>query len=304
MLAFSGCTSSTESVDPREALLAAVTPELAAEIDVDGRFVLPEIVDTNPHVSRDDARALAVWASATLAPQLQAYLNQTAHRTVSLSNLTVCGQVWAEQPNAVIPVTVLPIAHWVWGPQWIVTFCRGRTPTIAISVAAYATNLSLENAPLVLGAPPFGPRGDEFLFRGLPLDWQSGVSVTPETAAMLIAKQTGRLVDRVPRLVGPRAPHGLPFSAKWAVHLDRPVTVQGTDTAATWATDELYIGNESVIYDTGITRALMAAAPVQSATVPIQIPTAPFDSIPIPTTEYLLTARPGMALEIVPVVVP
>ena len=146
------------------------------------------------------------------------------------------------------------------------------------------------------GPPPFGPRGDEFLFRGLPLDWQSGVSVTPETAAMLIAKQTGRLVDRVPRLVGPRAPHNLPFSAKWAVHLDRPVTVRATDAAVTWATDELYIGNESVIYDTGITRALMAAAPAQPATVPIQIPTGPLDSIPIPTTEYLLTAQPGMAL--------
>jgi hypothetical protein len=192
----------------------------------------------------------------------------------------------------------------VWGPQWIVTFCRGRAPTIAISVAAYATNLSLDNGPIVMGAPPFGPRGDEFLFRGLPLDWQSGVSVTPETAAILVATQTHRLVDRLPRLVAPRVPTGLPFSAKWAVHLDQPVTVQGTDTAATWVTDELYIGNESAIYDSGITRALMATAPAQPSTIPIRIPAAPYDSVPIPTAEYVLTARPGMSLVLAPVKVP
>ncbi len=294
-----GCSDTADPVDPRAALLAAVTPELAAQIDADGHFLLPEVVDTNPHLGREETQALAVWASTILMPMVQGFLDETAQRHVPLSNLSVCGQVWAEQPNAVVPATVLPYAHWLFGPRWIVTFCRGRTPTIAIAVAAYATNLSLDSVG-VFGSPAFGPRGDEFLWRGLPLGWQSGVSVTPETAAMLIAKQTGRLVDRVPRLVVPRVPTGLPFDAKWVVHLEQPVTVAGTDTAATWTTDELYVGNEWITASSNVTRAVMAADPTQPATVAIRIPAAPYTE---PNTiEYLLTAQPGMALVLVSVV--
>jgi hypothetical protein len=292
------CASGTEAADPREDLLAAITPELAAQLDASGRFVLPVVNDTLPHISREAARAMAEWAGRVRGPQLRDWINESAGRPVNISHLTACSEVWADPPNVAPPDTVLPIAHWIYGPQWLITLCHGTTPAVAVSVAAYATHMFMRGDELDMVAPAFGPHGDEMLMRGIPADWQGAVALSPEAAVVQIARATHQRVTAVPRLVAPRQISTLPFDARWAVQTETPVRVQGTRTASAWEAPALYVGHYSETATTGMARSVAAASPVQPESIVVAIPAPPYDRVPIPTTPYSLVAQPGMALEI------
>ena len=63
------------------------------------------------------------------------------------SRLRVCGRTYYAEPAVEpLPPTVGPAFRHSYGPQWIVTLCGASgIPEVSVSVAAYATDVGLEN---------------------------------------------------------------------------------------------------------------------------------------------------------------
>lgn len=202
-------------------VLAAVTPELAASLDGNGKFVFGEPVGGNvPWISAARARELAVayWTryGGSLAPQL------AARRKAPVSaNVSPCRRVFlAESGYDEFPVEYPRDIRRTYGPTWIVSFCSGSEQQAAIAVSVESTDLTIDEAGFVHGHKP----GD---FQPSAVPEGAHFPAEPEVGTVGVVAVVGAKVSALPRYRR-LAQRYDSFSGIWTFQVESPVRMQGT----------------------------------------------------------------------------
>lgn len=151
--------------------------------------------------------------------------------------------LYAETPHERFPDTYHPAAKRHFGPMYLVHFRTGGEVVLTVAVAAYASDLEIDDHGRVvepmLGGGYFHPAAVSIDPAHTPVRY---VPVSPEDAVEQVAKLTGARVVEVPQLILPSRLYHAVF-ARWKLVLDRPVRVKPKDGAGPPAmVRELYVG--------------------------------------------------------------
>lgn len=128
-----------------------------------------------------------------------------------------------------------------YGPHFLVPLYVGTTPVVVVGVAAYATNIFLDERGFVRRTDDWDG-GGEFRVTGVPLSLD-GVTVppAPEVAVEFAFKETGVKVRDVP-VLGVPGNHVVRTYARWRLRLAEPVEVERIVDGATVVTEDVYVG--------------------------------------------------------------
>jgi hypothetical protein len=215
-----------------------VVGEAAAALDASGHFVLPP-----PHTTsfaEIDARMATKLAVAYIADYGEFLLGRFEHQhggPIDLATVSPCGTpLYASTPYETGLSEVSRATQRAIGPHWLVTLCsRDATPTLSVAVSALAKDLVV--APQ---APRLARTGSAFFPAGIPL--KTGfLTLTPERAAALAARASGRRVSAVPELIMRRPPFA-PQLARWKVTLEAPVKLKGAESGNVAPTSTVFVG--------------------------------------------------------------
>jgi hypothetical protein len=218
---------------------AYVVPQLAAELDADGRFNLPAPpAEAYPQITAEQAKEIAVAWVHTFAKYFHEYLEERHGRRIDLNSLKIGSPVYyAATPYTAVPPDVHPGLRNVFGPRYILYMVSpDGIPVMEISVAAY-TGAWVEGKEL-----RFPSRyGDDVLPTPIPVGRGFTMPVSPERAVQIAANASGARAALVPDLLLPGRHYDAVFS-RWKVTLDRPVTVRTAARGAGRVVRELYVG--------------------------------------------------------------
>jgi len=226
-----GCSAdrAVGTVVTREALLAALTPELASIVGADGRIKLGPPVNTgHEQISAEKAGALAVGMARFNAPSNNAYYETRRGGAIAYQKLSLCSPpLYAATPFEWLDVddpnvTVHPLQKAV-GPIWLVTLCADGDPEMDVAVAAYSTDLGL-NSDGSVDFPPIG--GNDFFSEAIPIGRFTDELPSAEAAVVFAATSTGRRVAAVPELVATFYRYDDPLESRWHLRLDGPAHIQ------------------------------------------------------------------------------
>jgi hypothetical protein len=227
-----GACSGDRAVGPeitREALLAALTPEMASLVGADGRIRLGAPVNTgHPQITAERAESLAVGMGRFEAPLNNAYYETRRGGPIAYQKLALCGlPVYAATPFEWLDVddpnvSPHPLQKAV-GPVWLVTLCADGDPEMDVAVAAYSTDLGI-NADGSVNYPPIG--GNDFFAEAIPIGGFADELPSAEAAIVFAARSTGRRVAAVPELVATFYRYDDPLEARWHLRLDGPARMQ------------------------------------------------------------------------------
>lgn len=220
-------------------LTSAILAGAAAQaVNAQGAFVLPTpAAGPVPMLSEAEARAHAAAWAHDFGPYNRTHLEERHGGRIDFAPLTPCPRgYFAATPYDEVPADVHPGVRNFHDPQWLVSLCSpDGTPVVSVAVAAYATNnVALESGTLTWR----GPGGSEYFVQGIPAGQDFPES--PERAAELAARRTGRRVTAVPELV--LAGSAAPQYARWRITLDAPVAVRALKRGAVERTNVLYVG--------------------------------------------------------------
>lgn len=230
-----------------------VTDEVLDRVDENGWFVLPEPESPGeePIISLSFAGELALgWVRTwpgnpnAITPaglgSIARSLEERHGRPIDWGDLQLERRVayYAITPYEPLPDTVPLVRRRFWGPHYIVPLYSEGVQAIALAVAAYATDLSLDDKGYVV-LPTHA--GNEFISSGVPWNLSVTVPLWPEQAAKRAAEATGARVTKVPRLIQP-GQRWFPQASRWELVLDRPVTVKSRETGARRSTRTVYLG--------------------------------------------------------------
>jgi hypothetical protein len=233
-----GCSRDISGAKPRP-LVTADTSLLTAEVATalqDGKFALAG-PDATDQVSEPQARAIArAWIREGL-PYLVRRLEQQRGASIDKHGLRDCPRVYyGESPyEPLSDVSDAGVARRTYGPWWLVPLCAGGEPQVLLGIAAYATNIRLENGSIRL--PKYA--GAEFVWRSVPVG--GDLPVPPEAAANEVARATGSKVASVPRLILPNFRDGSPAAARWSMSV-RPAPAVGVNGRAVSRPTNLFLG--------------------------------------------------------------
>ena len=236
-LGASGCSdvAQIESTAPRISS-EYLTASVQSSVLPDGTFILRHSVLSAdiPEIDETQARSIASAFVQEFARFLLPVLEKDRGGAISLSQLRLCGRVfYAAGAYEALSLTAPAVIRKATGPQWIVPFCAGGTPEVAVHVSAYATDAILSkdlNSLTSVGQANFS-------VQGVPVGKE--IPASPEDIAKAVFSLTGRHVAAVPELVMRPVPEGAAL-AVWSVSLDGPARVRSATRS--WATDTVFVG--------------------------------------------------------------
>lgn len=296
-VSFFGCHDAHTPVGPRmpSQVAAFVTGEAAASLDREGRLILPGALELPyPQITAERARLLADAFRRIHLPGIIQVMERDRGAGINPSNLRACGRVYYAEPAVEpLPLTAGPAAVRAYGPKWIVTLC-GPTGVgeVSVAVAAYATDLRLENGDLVY--PSHG--GGFFSSLGIPVENREGLPGYPETAVASVVTKTGLRLSKTPRLV--TLPRTAPHLSYWKLELERPARVRSLTTGNTHEVANVFFLDHRWFGHRGSWIA-HHAAPAEYEYVWARPPST-FGERPI-FLKSRIPARPGMPIKLEPV---
>lgn len=229
------------AVPPR--LSQYVTDDAAAGINGQGLFSLgqPAATGDHPIITPERAGELALAYVRSFGPSLRSVWEEERGAPINLATLRVASRVlYAGTPYGSFPAGYHPAFQRGFGPYYLVPLTSGAEPVLLISVAAYATQTTVDRRGFVQRPVQ---RGNEFVSRGLPVDTARFRLVSPEEAVAFVAETTGARIARTPELVRVGMPYA-PASAVWKLTLDREIAVKAGQNRAPSRVSEVYVGPE------------------------------------------------------------
>jgi hypothetical protein len=214
-----------------------LTPEIASQLTAAGLFTLTGPTDAD-ELSEPQVRAIArAWIQDGFS-KLQPRLEAQRGSKIDGSRLRDCARVYyGESPYEPVQDTSDGgIARRTNGPWWLVPLCAGDEPQVLLGIAAFATDIRLENGGIRL--PRFS--GGEFVWRAIRAG--TDLPVTPEFAANAAARATAAKVNSVPRLILPTFRDGSPAAARWSMSLSLPAAVSTAGGPAIGRTVTVFFG--------------------------------------------------------------
>lgn len=232
-----------------------VTGEALSALDAAGHFVMPrgEAPGPYPQVNEEQAERIALgvihtWYSSPESFTLPGFgsLRESAEEQhgapINWAALAPGPRFpyFAESHLQPLPASVDDPTIRHFGPRFLVSLYDGPVPVIAVSVSAYATNISLDDRGFVRRIGLEG--GGEFRVGGVPRHLD-GVTLppAPEAAVEFASLATGRRITRIPWL-------GVPGNrvssngARWRLELDAPVTLERVADGRHVTTRHVYVG--------------------------------------------------------------
>lgn len=213
----------------------------AASLNPDGRFTLaaPSAPGDRPIISAGRAAELALAVVRTWGPSLHPAWQRQSGRSFDLAGLRVDPRiVFARTPYGRFPDGYHPAFARTYGPYYLVTLYSGSEPVVLVSVAAYNTEVRIDEKGLV--HRPVNS-GAEFVTMGIPAGTDEFQLVSPEAAVEEVGRATGARVTATPELVRLGMPYA-PATAAWKLTLDREVPVQARGRGTSHRVRELYVG--------------------------------------------------------------
>lgn len=216
----------------------------AASLTPEGQFILraPAAPAERPIITPERARALAAAYVLSFGPSLKRYWDEDRGRPIDITRLQADSRVfYASTPYELFPAGYHPGFTHGYGPYYLVQMKAGSTPVLHVAVAAYASQVEIDNEGNVRRPVE---RGNEFLSQGIPVDTARPNlpgSLSPEAAVARVGRLTDARVSEVPELMWP----GLqvrPFSSLWKLTLDRTVRVRAIASGRTTEVRHLYVG--------------------------------------------------------------
>lgn len=230
-----------------------VTGAAAAALDADGRFLLPDPVAPGPEpiIDREFAGDLALAFIRTWVanPNVVVILGGESIRESLESghggpvdwgsvHLDPRLAYFAETPYEPLPDSVHTGIRRHFGPKYLAPVFERGQQVASISVAAYSTDLRIDERGFVDLPPVYG---SEFIPTGIPGGLPFRVPLWPEEAVRFAAEATGARVAEIPTLVLPRS-DTFPQAARWRLTLDRDVEVRTLTTGSRERTRTVYLG--------------------------------------------------------------
>ncbi|WKW13449.1 hypothetical protein Strain138_002769 [Pseudogemmatithrix spongiicola] len=260
---------------------ALLTPEVAAQLDARGMFPLqqPEAGYINPR-SRSDADSLARRAIASQAAEYLIQWQMRRGAAIDIGRLERCGPIlYSASAYEVAMMTPQHLVRQEVGGRYEMVFCGpdGRR-TLYVSVPI---------EEIMVESEAFGDLAN-VLVAGIPIAGEHTELPSPEEAARIAAKRTGRRVASVPERVNTR--FRWPTS-RYMVRLDRPVAVHGLGSFMADTISVVFVG--SFWSDDGEYTPLTALRPFRPATESSRVDTLPYTLVE-GCSLCLYTARIGM----------
>lgn len=237
-----GITDATEPQDIRP----YVTGAAAANLDPEGLFTYPAPTapSTEPIISAERARELAVSFALSFGPALERYWKQEHGRSFDFTSLRADPRVFYQRTAyGLFPEGFHGAFRRMYGPYYLVRLSSGGRPRMSVAVSAYNSNVAIfPDGRLDL---PLESGGD-FFAHGLPVDTTRGdvmAPLTPEAAAAHVARLTGARVSEVPEFVRMVWNWG-PLGGGWKITLERAVRVRTLSGGVTAEVRDVYLGRE------------------------------------------------------------
>lgn len=221
-LALSACSDEilTAPTVSANQVVASVTPDLAAQLDGDGRFVFgtPAPADV-PWITADRARELAVAYVKGYGPAARRYWIEDRDAGVA-EQLRPCRRVFlAESGYDQFPADLLREYRRAFGATWLVSFCSGGEQQVAIAVSVESTDLTIDEGGIVRGV-----KSGDFWSTGVPVGTQ--FPVEPELGSVDIAGTVSSRVSALPRYRR-LANRYSAFSGIWTYQVESSVQMRG-----------------------------------------------------------------------------
>lgn len=206
-----------------DAVLAAVTAEVARHVDDDGRLaaVAPsELLRTGELRLERASEVARAWAEI-YAPWHEHRLESERGSQINIAALQPCGEpLLAASRFEPLPPEVPLAFHIAYGSWWLFALCDDKGPAVSLAVSAAASHLRVDR-----GRINFVPgSGSEFFSAGLPEDWAGPIPLSAASAAVTAAARSHQKVAALPTLVAADPRHGAPQLAMWMLQLESPCT--------------------------------------------------------------------------------
>lgn len=258
ILVAAGCADS-----PVEPTLGALPPPDArpyvagaalASLDTNGHFRIPapSVEGGHPMITAAEAKAIAE------ALIRAAFANPNVYTPPSFRSLTESVEEEHGAPVDWPSVRAGPrepyfaeshleplsdtLGSWLirhYGPHFLVPMYEDATPVAVVGVAAYATNLFVNDRGRLETTTPLGG-GGEFRVSGIPLALGGLTSPpSPEAAVKFAFERTGARTVDVP-VLGTPGNRIVRTAARWRLRLERPVELELVD-GRTVTSDEVYV---------------------------------------------------------------
>jgi hypothetical protein len=190
-------------------------------------------------LTEDQARNIGrIWIRQFF-PWVHKALDREHGSVINRATLRVCQRVYyADSPYEPIANTSdAGAARRAFGPWWIVPLCVEGHSQALLGIAAFATEIRIENDAIRL--PRFS--GNEFTWRGIPQS-VAEFPVSPEAAAQLVAARSGARIAAIPRLLMPDFRNGGPEAARWQFALNAPVLFETSRSHAVFESSAAFFG--------------------------------------------------------------
>jgi hypothetical protein len=259
-----GVVSCSDALGPSETFSLPdvreyVVGEALASLDESGHFRLPEATapGDQPIIDLETAGELALAFIRTFVSNPNVIVIGTSFKDeierihgmpVDWDRVELSPRrgYWAESYLPVLPESIPGYVQRSFGPQFLIPIGVDGRQVVAVSVAAYATDLWIDSTgfvrmPMVAGG--------EFWHIGVPHDQPTGLPVSPEGAVRFAANETGAKIREVPVLVRPG--HRVDMaSSRWRLELDREIDFVRLVDGVEVRTSSVYVGSfRSVIED-------------------------------------------------------
>lgn len=148
---------------------------------------------------------------------------------------------FAESHLEPLPEEMGPATIRHFGPRFLVPLYVDATPVVSVSIAAYATNLYLDEQGFVRRTDNLSG-GGEFRVAGIPLVLD-GITLPPdpEVAVRFASEQTGVRVSEVP-ILGVPGNRVFSLASRWRLKLEHPVAFERAVDGEVVLEDEVYVG--------------------------------------------------------------
>lgn len=221
-----------------------LTPSVAASLTPSGYFPsLPITADGVHRITADSALLISEAFLQLFGPlKLDNWVSDHGAE-FSLAELRRCGPLLAADRRYVFDESAPGIALRNFASGWyIVQYCgAGGRARVLISVsAASSVQVNLSGS-----LDSIGP--NSFFDKGIPQDAEGLLIPTPERAAEIAHRATGRRIASVPRLFVSTFPDA-PSLARWSIDLEDTVVVRGTRSGTVVSTSRVFVGPEESAY--------------------------------------------------------
>lgn len=169
-----------------------LTPEVRAQLNEKGQFILPEVETSSSMITADRARALATAFCHQAGGFYRQGLEARFGGPIDFSNLQANDRVYfADTPYGAVPPDAHVAFRKLYGPYYLVTMkTLNGDPVLSIAVSAYNTDLVLENGRVKFPRN----RGNDFFMLAMNRNGDLTFPLAPENAlGQVITKLRARV---------------------------------------------------------------------------------------------------------------